>query len=479
MASLIPDKPSEAPDYFCTWTVQGYLVNFASAEATRNEMKEENIFGNAARQNWSGMLQKVRSDLYFLLDDSWDVPFNNDKKYFGSLIVDSSRFPSVSNQAPAQRLKTISDRIKRTGWKGLGLWICAQQAPEFEKTDSTTYWRQRMQWMDSADVRYWKVDWGEKDKNASWRTFLTRVGQEKAPRLNIEQSMTPSVMSAGGLYRTYDVESIISVPLTISRIGKLLNTLPAGKATAMINCEDEAYIAVGTGCSIGVMRHEFNGSMPNGNQDFVFPPVGRDYKNRLDEVVRAVRWHRIAGPFAINKSNVFVDRTELHDYWVLASNETWMSRKAGDTDAMSAPQVITRGIEKPQVSQKNGDTLRPYVLASKYPNGAIAVVTVGRTVNRSYLTPSADVTIKAGDLTKPIGIFGRYNSLTLELRSEPGYKSVFAQDLAGEKPVDITTRVIIQGNKVIIPGSLIDEIGLSAASKGGKSEPGMVLEFFE
>ena len=78
-------------------------------------------------------------------------------------------------------------------------------------------------------------------------------------------------------------------------------------AKGIINCEDEPYIAVGLGCAIGVMRHPFAGTLPDGAQDFVFPPVGRDIKRRLDEVVRGVRWHRIAEPFAVGYGTFAID----------------------------------------------------------------------------------------------------------------------------------------------------------------------------
>ena len=43
--SLVPKKPSVAPDYFCTWNVQGYVSNFASTLEQQNAMTEQNLFG--------------------------------------------------------------------------------------------------------------------------------------------------------------------------------------------------------------------------------------------------------------------------------------------------------------------------------------------------------------------------------------------------------------------------------------------------
>jgi len=55
-------------------------------------------------------------------------------------------------------------------------------------------------------------------------------------------------------------------------------------------------------------------------------------------------------------------------------------------------------------------------------------------------------------------------------------KKLLAQDILGEKSQDISNRVNFSGNNVQIPGALIHEIGLSAATKGDQSEPGMVLK---
>ncbi len=473
--SLVPKKPSNAHDYFCTWNVQGYVSSFSSTLAQRNAMTEQNLFGKGRHENWTGMFQKLHADLYFVLDDAWDVPQNGDQSYYGSLIPDTGRFPSLKGMTSEQKLTALSKKIKDSGWKGLGLWICAQEAPRYKTTDSVAYWTERFKWMDKAGIAYWKVDWGKHEFQPQWRRFLTNLGSTTAPGLHIEHALTPASLTFAEIYRTYDVENIIAVPHTIARIGELLTYPSGGAKNSIINCEDEPYIAVGSGSSIGIMRHEFNGKLPDGVQDFVFPPQRRDLKNRLDEVVRAVRWHRIAEPFQIDANTVYVDSAKLRDYWIMGEKETWMDRKVGSVNEKSAPAIIARGLERPVVTSINGDTLKPYVLASKYPNGAIAVSAIGRTINRSYITPRANVLLKVDTLNKPLGIFGRYNQLTVAIATPEKIKSVIAQDLAGEKPVDITKRVTIRANELIIPGSVIDEIGLMNATKGDVSEPGMVL----
>jgi hypothetical protein len=477
-ASLVPDKPSQAPDYFCTWNVQGYVTSYKSSPEMRQAMTEKNVFGNGTYEHWATMFSRLHQDLYLVLDDDWETPLNGDKSYYGSLIVDDDRFPSSNGLSPEQKLATLSNKTKKEGWKGLGLWICAQQAPKYQISDSAAYWTERFKWMKSAGINYWKVDWGNDSKKAAWRSWLTRLGKKVAPDLIIEQAMTPSVLSVADVYRTYDVENVISIPHTIDRIAKLLTALPKGEAVSVINCEDEPYIAVGLGCAIGIMRHEFNGNLPDGAPDHAFPQAGRDLKNRFDEVTRSVMWHRIALPFGISKTNFYVDTTVLHDHWLMKDHESYIkSHGAGYDNAFQAPAIITRGLEKPTITLNEGETLKPYILASQYPNGAIAIASIGRTIGREYLTPRADVVLKVDRLNKPFGVFGYYKSLTFIVKQSKTFTKVFAQDLAGKTPVDITAQIMRKGNKITLPGTLIDKIGLSAASKNDKSEPGMVLVF--
>lgn len=72
--SLIPNTPSKAPDYFCTWNLQGYLVSHQNTQLTRKAMNERNLFGKGKYQNWVNCYPTIREDLYFVLDDSWDIP---------------------------------------------------------------------------------------------------------------------------------------------------------------------------------------------------------------------------------------------------------------------------------------------------------------------------------------------------------------------------------------------------------------------
>ncbi|WP_106829900.1 hypothetical protein [Parabacteroides pacaensis] len=477
--SLVPDKPSKAPDYLCTWNLQGYVVNYESSDMMRKAMNEENIFGKGKYQNWIGLYPSIRQDLYFVMDDSWDIPKDrnttSDNPYLGTTELNTERFPSFTG-TPTERLKKLSDRMKREGWKGAGGWICAQKAGNYADVSEEVYWMERIKAADEAGWSYWKVDWGTKCRDDGWRQMLTTLGKQYAPHLFIEHAMKNEYIEFSDVFRTYDVENIIAQPVTIQRICDLLPYKAQEGVKGLINCEDEPYIAAGLGCVIGVMRHPFVGNLPNGKQDHAFPPVGRDLKKRLDEVVRGVRWHRIAEPFAVG-GDFAMDKVKLEDSWVLHKDETWVKRKENSVLKESAPARVSRGMALPEVSDTGND--RPFILASRYPNGAVAIASIGRALGREYVSKEVSVTVPLENWDVPIGLFGCFKEVTFILPTKISGKKIYAQDLAGETPVNITRKVKVKGNRLTLPGEIIRKIGLMNASEGDCSDPGLVLKIIK
>ncbi len=474
--SLVPSTPSEAPDYLCTWNLQGYVVDYRGSDPTREAMNERSMFADSAYCNWSELYPSIRQDLYFVMDDSWDIPAEANSTHrnphLGTAELDPSRFPSFKG-SPTQRMCRLNDRMKQKGWKGIGGWICAQKADNFADADEAEYWATRLKSAQDAGMEYWKVDWGRNDRNGEWRRMLTDLGREHAPDLWIEHAMVNDYVTFSDVFRTYDVEDIIAQPVTIQRICRLLPYAADEGAQGIINCEDEPYIAAGLGCAIGVMRHQLGTELPDGTQDFVFPPVGRNYKKRLDEVVRGVRWHRIAAPFGV-AADCSIDTTLLTDSWEVHEKETYVNRPIGSVVRESAPARVSRGMPLPEVADTSAT--RPYVLASRYPNGAVAVAAIGRTIGREYVSKAVPVSIEVADAKAPVGIFGYFKELAIDYPVLPqGKFTVLAQDLAGDRPVDITARVTRNGNRLVVPGNVIDSVGLMAATAGDLSEPGMVL----
>ena len=479
--NLIPDTPSEAPDYLCTWNLQGYLTSYKGSEKMRKVMTEKSLFGTDPYEGWLKLYPKIQKDLIFVMDDSWDIPADSNQKrnnpYLGLTELDESRFPSFTG-TPAERLKALTDTVKALGWKGLGGWICAQKSDLCEEINEDVYWTERLKAADEAGFAYWKVDWGKNSRNESWRWMLTELGRKYAPSLVIEHAMKLSYIEFSDTYRTYDVENIIAQPVTIQRVCDLLPYRAKGEAKGIINCEDEPYIAAGLGCAIGVMRHPFVGNVPDGDTDHAFPATVRDLKRRINEVERAVRWHRIALPFGVD-GEFCADSVRLEDNWEYRKNESWIHHDIGSLVKADAPARISRRMPLPVVTGVDED--RPYVLASNYPNGAVAVATIGRTLGRQYVSKEVSVSIEIEDLFAPLGVFGYYKDLTVNFASsglDMNEIKVLAQDLAGEQAVDITKDVTLKPDKLIFPGSILRKIGLMNASPNDLSDPGLVIRVF-
>lgn len=464
LQSLVPATTNPSPDYFCTWNIQGYYSSYVKGRQ-KDAVQESQLFEQGPHQNWLEQYPQAKQDLYFLMDEGWDLPDEN-------ILVLPGRFPSYAAGTQPENFKKLSGAVKKSGWRGLGLWMRADA-----KTDD--FWTQRLDWMQAGGVAYWKVDYGNNSRDEAWRRHLTEMGRQAAPKLTIETALIPQAIVWGDTYRTYDVDALLSIPQTLGRVVTELHYQAEPSAKGLINCEDEVYMGAALGCCYGVMRHSFAGNLPDGRQDFAFPPLTRDLKHCTDEVVRAVRWHRLAPAFAVGANPAAVSPEQLTDNWYFQKDESWRIA-AGQQQSASAPAAVTRGLPLPQVTPVSG-SIKPFVVASRNPNGAVAVATLGRTLcpsaaDREWITGEvADVALQVGSNSGPIGIFGRYHSLTLTFDKPVAGHRMLMQDLAGSTPQDITHLVHASGDSVIIPGALIDRIGRSAATPGDKSDPGLVL----
>lgn len=73
----------------------------------------------------------------------------------------------------------------------------------------------------------------------------------------------------------------------------------------------------------------------------------------------------------------------------------------------------------------------------------------------SYLPPAA-VSIDVGRDSAPVGIFSRYRTLTLRLSDRFGSLRLWAQDLAGDRATDITSRIASKSREIAISGDCSD-----------------------
>lgn len=485
--NLVPDTVNPTPDYYCTWQVQLYATCDGKPPRQREIIGEKALFADEKPYGWAYFHEKARKDLFIVMDDSWDVPLNGDPGYYGSLVLNNEKFPCAVSDATsnADALKTLVERVKTLGWKGLGGWVCAQESEIFKgDLSSEEYWAQRAKEANKSGFSYWKVDWGNNARDLNFRKMLTDNVHKFAPDLFIEHAMIPSVLPYCDVYRTYDVPAILSIPMTMEKLDSILCDPNAALPDAgLINCEDEAYIAAAGGFVMGIMRHPYRGAFVDGKPDMSFPSMHRNLKTKMYEIVRAVRWHRIAPAFGVGTSETQISGRKLTDSWDFvdrsAEIEDWWFRTQfffdnlhDDTVTVQATSQIARGCELAEITPDEHGNV-PYIVSSKNPNGAFSVATLGRTLGRDYAIPRCDIAVKVGN-SDTIAAFGEYKSLTIDTELEN--VKILMQDLAAETAFDVTDDLHFDGTKFTVPGELIAQIGTMAQPSDDTSEPGVLIK---
>jgi len=479
---LVPAK-AKGPlyNYFCTWAAQNYLygagrasINMDSVILNNNAsglMNERRLTG---KDGWLNFYKKVHSDLIFLLDEGYNT------KAKDGMEIDPTKFPSLKG-SPEEKQIQLSQLVLKYGWGKLGFWSRGiKSIPEA---------RERVIWAKNAGIGYWKVDGG--DDKCIYDSLRNLI----FPELIIEHAIWPGVTvfnngPKGGLMtgygakrinflentdvvRIYDIDQPIGQITGLARVAGLLTVANGDKkAKAVINCEDLVTVGAALGCSYGIFRFPIMGKRPQGDPD-IFNAGPRQTKKRIDEVIRAVRLQRIAPPFASNVEPVIVDSIQLTDQMTIKKGETWDIHIPSPL-TQSAPARITRGLPLPEVETDDG--YLPFVVASKNPDGAVTIATLGRFSDaKGYQTPLANISLQIGNIPNYIGVFGYYKSLVFHFNGTIKNRRILAQDLAGNKAIDITNQVIIKNNSLIVSGRLISKIGLHNATPGDLSDPGLVI----
>lgn len=494
--NLIPEKIADTGNYYCTWATQARLRPadmIDDSTDVRNNMREDILFGENGIL--SDYMNEVRSDLIVLLDDGWDVPYGtknpDNTGLFGSMKLDEGRFPSFTGD-PTERLSKLVGKIKSLGYRGVGLWVACQKPfssgdPVENVEESRKYWEDAAKMCHDAGIVYWKVDWGRMALNADYRVMMTECVRKYAPEILIEHfpdGMYPpfgkyvhgrdgftqnemaynkKIAGVSDYLRTYDVHTYFADPITLNRVALILDSnLERKNGRGILNVEDSLYLGAGLGCSLGVMRHNrFE--------------KGREVKktNSYTETVRALKWQRIAPPFAVDETYHRVSDALLTDSHTFPPKEpdTWPF-VAGKTLRIESPAAVSRGCELPVAS---GEKI-PLLAASMNPQTcAYSIATLARTIGDDILRYfRADVTGNAG-MAREVGIFGEYDSLTLCFDYDITGKTIMAQDLAADEASDITPLVKACGNRLIISGKLIDDICAVNLAPDDYSAPGLVL----
>jgi hypothetical protein len=275
------------------------------------------------------------------------------------------------------------------------------------------------------------------------------------------------------VYRTYDVTAILSLATTLDRVAEMLKGAQGHPDRhTLLNVEDEVYVAAALGCTMGILRHPLTGLRPGVDTDLFFNG-DRQTKKRMDEVARALRWQHIAPPFAAGAGQVEIGDEILTDSWNFSRGETWDSNLVGHTAYQSAPGCMARNMRLPRITA-TGE--KPFVFASRFPNGAVAIGIQERTrPAHAWYMPAADVEISVGEAPGPFGIFGSCRNMTLVFDQPIGAKKVLLQDLLADKAQEATTEVRIEGKRLHLSEAVLQKFGLSHASPGDLSAPGLVL----
>jgi hypothetical protein len=521
--NLVPVTINQSPDYWCTWGAQNYASDTAAVlnslslgphSVTAGYLTEERLFGQGG---WSSAFPEIlRRDLILLFDLGWDVPENqniiNSNWKLGSLEVAEDKFPSCSGSRE-NRLRVLDSLVRDHGWRGTALWLPAHPFHDqyggitMEDGDVRAFYESALVMSRNAGILYWKIDYGYRGTDIGFRALITEMAEEFAPGVTVEHSRgsgplndeqcpwdTENFHGTGSyrrwddgkaletaveiarvshVLRTYDITQQLSIPTTLDRVSQILYELSGSDAGVILNCEDEPYIGAALGCALGILRHP-GMICPDGMN---YDPF--QFRYRVDEVLRAVRWHRIAPAWSAGLGEVFLDSSRLKDSWYFSKGEAWATWVTGREVVQTASARVSRGLPLPEV-ESDGDP--PFVICSKHPSGAISVGTLPRISSAAGIYyPLADVTLFVDDPYVPIGIFGRYRSLKLvfDIPVRPARIRIVGQDLASEKAIELTGRIEIKPTHLIISGALISETGLSGSTEGDLSEPGMVLRIFD
>lgn len=512
----------ESPNYWCTWatqgqTVEGYKqtgeIKFPGDQGIvgiRENLNEQVLFRE--KDGWARTLYpEARGDLNLLLDDGWDVGFgfnpyaNCDK--FGSMILHEKRFPSFTG-TPAERLRKLVAAVKDCGWRGLGLWVapqCPGESWNHREPEAKVYedLRRKIGWCGEAGVAYLKVDWGAHDGDVAYRRRMSEYARELAPGMLIEHCRTWGVPMNGvgekwidkrkvvvpgtgrcegdrrfdrrvrkyaeellafsDVFRIYDMTEPIFTTQAIERTQVLARLAEQVGGSCFINVEDVPYLGAALGQTLGIMRAP------------IWPDTVRDVTHRREatgEVTRAVAWQRLAPPFR-SRTDYPTRRTDatLTDSWTFTKDDTWFKAVHGQTIPQTAPAVTTRGLAEFPTVRDAGEGV-PFVCAMRHPNGALAVAALPRLDDvKGYRHPAADVYVPADAADVPVGVFGRFHTLTFDLPK--GKSRVRARDLAGTVDHDITAQCVFADGRVTLPGDVLAKIGTEAISD--LSQPGVLV----
>ncbi len=467
---LIPDKGYITGSYLCTWWNQskaaaGLGLTGTGLSEWRDALSYDALFGE--KNFYHIVPRELRSGLIFLLDDGWDLPLgtpnDNEHRYlYGAVDPDSVKFAQFGD-TPAKRLKGISDKLKEMGYAGLGLWISPQMRGETEYgaevdlEEARLYWEERAKWCNYAGVLYWKVDWGNHDADDEYRRIMTECAHKYAPELMVEHAViqmpcthqnriadfaeerprrVKEQMKFSDVYRTYDLLEPFDKVCTLQRAHEaLLASDKSSTGLGLVNAENIYTIAATLGFTAGIM-------------------------NYTSETAPCLKWHRIAPPFGINEASYAYSDERLEDSLYFEAEICDWAPCKDKTVKESAPAIMARGCPLPTVLPC-GDNA-PFIIASKNPRtNAYSIASIRRTVDPNQAVYFlADVTAYNADVNAPIGVFGVFNRLTVELEAPLKEDArVLMQNFYEDTAFDVTEMVEKHESSISFDGKLLRKLG--------------------
>ncbi len=508
--NLIPNKIPDTGSYWCTWETQCNLRGGDGEKGkqlqNRDYLNDELLFGENSYLN---ILDGMRQDVILLIDAGWDIGVNKrGREQYGSMVPNAERFPSLQG-TPAQKLRTLVERVEKMGFRGLGLWVAVHTPYEGTPrpvaqavAEDRAHWEEAARWCHEAGVAYWKVDLGSYQHESSYREMMSEAARKYAPNLKVEHAIvgqwlfyphpghehwkldettpehpneeetqawlsayTRRVLPISDYLRTYDVAYEVKYSCTLQRVARSLQASDGLEGPcAILSVEDTEIIGAGLGCAIGAMRHE---------RERQFHPQMEEVRPII-ETIRALRWQRIAPPFAVNRTPYAISEKNLLDTWYYPERDTTLPPWVSDLMAHHiAPATIARNMPLPKVK---ADDEKPFVICSTQPDtNALSVAAVPRTlVNQRHVTPEADITVQCRYPDAPIGLFGRWRTMNIVFDQPAAGHRVWAQDLASDTAVDITAEVELNETGLTVPFAALAP--LMAEEDREIAQPGFVLQ---
>lgn len=406
-------------NYWCTWDIQNVYaadkgcrgeIMFPGDQGSvgaRDALDEKLLFGP---NGWARRYYpESREDMLLLLDDGWDVPYGlvprgfQDMHPFGSLQMDESRFPSFG-KTPSDRLRNVRRAAEDLGWAGLGIWVACQvfgdrQGALLDDRRTHETIKRLLAESAAAGVRYWKLDWGLRDKDADFRTLISELKEKYYPelyfehkaeytrplnpaRLEVDTPYNRALLSTGDVFRIYDLLCPLDLSTALERIAKYARLIDRIGSCSVLNCEDNPVPAAVLGHSFGAMRSGDAASL-------LVQGVNRNAE-RFAEVTEAAHWQRVAPAYGgTAEAKTVVSEETLEDSYSFRADEGWYGPAKGKRVTQTAPAVIARGMPVPEVKPLGKE--RPFVVAGRHPNGAVSVAALPRVIEGKFVSPSVDV----------------------------------------------------------------------------------------